>query len=309
MGASRYDFASCSGNPDGGSLAITFMFLDCCRLQRPRFVGDDAGSAIWRTRQVVAEGSRFVLRQVMSTVAATLALVAIDASSARALLVQTVVFDESGLAGDVPTVSGLYPVAASGGQPAVPVTTEPEFASGPLELGSPGPGPVEPSGATAAVLLLDPTTTTPSDLILFVSGLIVQAVHPYQINMISFYSAGAAACPNLITCIPGGVTPTTAVKASGAQDITALFAPTFDLGNIDNTIGYQIIVASPGFAVPKPASGGMLAAALAVLAGAGMIRRASPRGARALRRKLWDKTSSGTALVQTLVRAWLGQAG
>ena len=284
------------------------MFLGCCRLQRLRFVGDDAGSAIWRTRQVVAEGSRFVLRQVMSTVAATLALVAIDASSARALLVQTVAFDESGLAGGVPTVSGLYPVAASGGQPAVPVTTGPEFASGPLELGSPGPGPVEPSGVTAAVLLLDPTTT-PSDLILFASGPIVQAVHPYQINMISFYSAGAAACPNLIACIPGGVTPATAVEASGAQDITALFAPTFDLGNIDNTIGYQIIVASPGFAVPEPASGGMLAAALAVLAGADMIRRASPRGARALRRKLWDTTSSGTALVQTLVRAWLGRAG
>ncbi len=213
------------------------------------------------------------MRQIVRIAATALACVTIAASPAYAVYIETITFSENGAPGGSPTVTGLYPVGAFPGQPPVPITTGPEFASGPIELSSPGPGPIEPTSTTAAVMLLDPVTSLPSDLVVFESGPIVEEVHPYQINMISFYSAAAAACPDLTGCIPAGVTPVTATETGAAQDITSLFAPTFDLSNISNTIGYSIVIASPEPAVPEPPSADLLAIGVAAIAGVGTARR------------------------------------
>ena len=191
---------------------------------------------------------------------------------------QIISFTESA-PGEVPVVSGLYPaeVYVSGHLVTTPVVTGPDFATGPIELGAPGPGPIEPPDTSAAVLLLDRATSTPSDLVVFHSGAVVYDVHPYQISMISFYSLGAAACPNLIACIPPDVTPATTVATGGAEDITALFDPPFDLADIDG-IGYRIVVSVPKQAIPEPASGTLVATALAGLAGIMVIRRSRSGG-------------------------------
>lgn len=213
--------------------------------------------------------------RLMMFAGATFAWMMGTVTPGHALLTQTISFAESGVPGSVPTVSGLYPaVVYVSGQPVVtPVVTGPEFATGPIELGSPGPGPIEPPGVSAAALLLDPATSAAEDLVVFQAGLVVYDVRPYQISMMNFYSDGAAACPDLIACIPTGVTPATIFETGGTQDITALFDPPFDLANIDNTIGYRILVTTPARTVPEPSDGTLIATALAGLVGVRFVRR------------------------------------
>lgn len=164
-----------------------------------------------------------------------------------------------GAPGTPPTVSG----------PLSSVTTAPDFATGNFMLSAPGPGPIEPPGTTAAVLLLDPSSHQPSDLVIFAAGLEQfppLGGHPFQNNIVSFYSQGAAACPTLLACIPSGVTPGTGSESGALQDISALFNPPLDLLPNSGGLAVHILVQSGPLAVTEPAAIAGLAAGLLGLA-------------------------------------------